>query len=256
MIYYYLFVMFIFGLCMGSFFLVVGTRLSEEKSIIKPNSHCTHCKKILKSRDLIPVFSYLLNRGKCRYCHTKIGAIYPIVEIMTGILFVITYIFFPAYSLNLMIGLILASLVIIISVSDFKYLIIPDEVLIVSATLIVIFRLIFSGFNSTLPYMLSGILAFVIMLLIKLIGDRVFKQESMGGADIKLLGVVGLALGLLPSLFVIFLGSFFALPIAIIILVKRKEHILPYGPFLAIATWILWLYMPQFGRLVDYLFMI
>lgn len=256
MIYYYLFVMFIFGLCMGSFFLVVGTRLSEEKSIIKPNSHCTHCKKILKSRDLIPVFSYLLNRGKCRYCHTKIGAIYPIVEVMTGVLFVITYIFFQTYSLNLMIGLILASLVIIISVSDFKYLIIPDEVLIASATLIVIFRLIFTGFNSTLPYMLSGILAFVIMLLIKLIGDRVFKQESMGGADIKLLGVVGLALGLLPSLFVIFLGSFFALPIAIIILVKRKEHILPYGPFLAIATWILWLYMPQFERLVNYLFMI
>ena len=256
MIYYYLFVMFIFGLCMGSFFLVVGTRLSEEKSIIKPNSHCTHCKKILKPKDLIPIFSYLLNRGKCRYCHTKIGAIYPMVEIMTGIIFVITYIFFPTYSLNLMIGIILASLVIVISVSDFKYLIIPDEVLIVSATLIVIFRLIFTGLNSTLPYLLSGILAFVIMLLIKLIGDRVFKQESMGGADIKLLGVIGLALGLLPSLFVIFLGSFFALPIAIIILVKRKEHILPYGPFLAIATWILWLYMPQFERLVDYLFMI
>lgn len=256
MIYYYLFVMFIFGLCMGSFFLVVGTRLSEEKSIIKPNSHCTHCKKILKPKDLIPIFSYLLNRGKCRYCHTKIGAIYPMVEIMTGVLFVFTYVIFPAYGLNLIIGLILASLVIIISISDFKYLIIPDEVLITAAILIIIIRIIFSGLVATLPYMLAGILAFLTMLTIKFLGDFFFKQESMGGADIKLLGVVGLALGLLPSLFVIFLGSFFALPIAIIILIKRKEHILPYGPFLAIATWILWLYMPQFERLVDYLFMI
>ena len=85
MIVYYIIIFFIIGLIMGSFFGVVGTRLSEGKSIIRPGSHCTYCNHELKWYELIPVFSYLIQGGKCRNCKKKLSVFYPIIELITGI---------------------------------------------------------------------------------------------------------------------------------------------------------------------------
>ena len=105
----YTVILFIIGLFMGSFYNVVGYRLPNKMSLIKPNSHCTNCKKELKWYHLIPVFSYLFLGGKCAYCKSKIGIIHPLVELITGILFAISYYSF-GFTWSFGIALIISSL--------------------------------------------------------------------------------------------------------------------------------------------------
>ena len=87
-------IIFIFGMVIGSFFNVLGYRLPKKESIVFPSSHCPNCKHKLNFRDLFPVLSYLFLKGKCRYCKIKISPIYPLIELITGILFVISYLIF------------------------------------------------------------------------------------------------------------------------------------------------------------------
>ena len=122
-----LFIIFISGLVLGSFYNVVGLRMPKEKSIAFPNSHCPKCKQFLIYRDNIPIFSYVLLKGKCRYCYLKISKVYPTIELLTGLLFL-----FAAYKMdqfNLLESLLLISLVIIITITDIHYYIIPNKLL-------------------------------------------------------------------------------------------------------------------------------
>lgn len=244
----------VLGLFMGSFFLVVATRLSEERSIVKPRSHCDNCKKTLTFKDLMPLISYLFSRGKCRYCQSEIGGLYPLIEICTGLLFAINYILFFNEPMAFIIGLVIASLIIIICVSDFKYLIIPDQVLIAAVVIIVFTRIYFEGIIGMFPYLAAGVIAFIAMLLIKLAGDFIFKKESMGGADIKLMFVSGLILGLFPSIMVIFLASILALPVAIMLYYKSNNNVLAFGPFITLAIYLLFIFAEQFDALTRYFF--
>ena len=134
---------FIIGLVMGSFFHVVGYRLPKGESILKPiYSYCPECGNRLGKRDLIPVLSYILSLGKCRHCKKKISIFYPVVEILTGLLFALCFHMFN-YSYEFYVGIILSSLFMIILVSDITYFIIPDEILIISSILIIILKLMF-----------------------------------------------------------------------------------------------------------------
>ena len=123
---YYCIVLFIFGITLGSFYNVVGYRIPKGESIIYPSSHCTNCNHKLKWYELIPVFSFLFLRGKCSKCHQKISWFYTIFEFLTGILFVISYIIFKNNILDFLVALTFISMIIIIFVSDYHYLIIPD----------------------------------------------------------------------------------------------------------------------------------
>ncbi len=119
---------FLFGMVFGSFFNVVGLRVPLKMSISYPPSHCTHCMHRLSALDLIPVFSYVFLKGKCRYCGEKVSPIYMVTELFTGILFAFAY-WMIGFTPELIVALLFISLLAIIVVSDIAYMIIPDKVL-------------------------------------------------------------------------------------------------------------------------------
>ena len=130
-------------------------------------------------------------------------------------------------------------MIIIIFVSDYHYLIIPDSVLIFFTLVLLIEIAIEIGITKIYIPIFSGIFSFISMYVIKLLGDFLFKKESMGGGDIKLLFVIGMVLGFPKALFSIFIGSIVGLPIAFIILMKNKDHVIPFGPLLGIGSLIM-----------------
>lgn len=224
--------------------MVVGMRLSNNESIIKPRSHCDKCKKVLSWYELIPVISYIIMGGKCSKCNNKVSIFYPLVELLSGTLFGLSYFAF-GLSYNLLISLVISSMVVIIFVSDFKYLIILDQPLIISIVLIIIIKYFSIGIVPTCKYVVSGLVLFLFMFTIKLLGDYFYKRESLGGGDIKLSLLIGLTLGIRLGFVAIVLASLLALPYALVITRKDKYREVPYGPFLILATFIVYLFMNQ-----------
>lgn len=223
---------FIIGTVFGSFYNVVGYRLPKGQSIVYPPSHCPNCNTKLGVLELFPIISYILQKGKCKHCKAKISAFYTVFEIITGLLFLLAYISF-GFSLKLIIALTFISMLIIIVVSDYNYMIIPDEVLIFFGIILGLEIFMINGPETFIKAVASGILAFITMFVIKKIGDIMFKKESMGGGDIKLMFIFGLVLGYPMAILSIFVGSIIGLPISLIMLKKNTEHIIPFGPFLA-----------------------
>lgn len=226
---------FIFGTVFGSFYNVVGDRIPAGKSIMFPGSHCTHCNHELKPLELIPIISYLFQGGRCRKCKTKISIVYPVFEFITGMIFVFCYLKFGVTS-DLIVPLTFISMLLIIIVSDFEYMIIPDEILVTFGVLLCFEIFILNGLSIFVLSLLDGLIAFFAMYIIKLIGDFIFKQESMGGGDIKLLFFFGLCLGWPNAIFSIFLASLIGFPISLVIMAIKKTNIIPFGPFLAIGA--------------------
>ena len=146
---YYGIVIFIFGLILGSFYTVVGERLPEGKSIVNPPSHCPNCNHRLGILELIPVFSFLFLGGKCKKCRSKIPVLSTIIEVLTAMLFLIAYIRF-GICIKLFIAIIFISMLVIIIVSDIRYMVICDEVLIIGNILIFILLIISIGFKASM----------------------------------------------------------------------------------------------------------
>ena len=232
---YFLIVFFIFGCVMGSFYHLVATRLSLDESIIFPASHCPKCNHKLKWYENIPIFSYIFLKGKCSECDSPIGLSYLVVEVITGLLFSVCFHSFKL-SFDLVIALIFVSALIIIIISDIEYMIILDEVLMVSTLLIVVLDLIFLGISETAMHIYGGVGAFMTIYAIKILGDKAFKKESLGGGDIKLMFLFGLVIGYPMSVCTIFLATFIAFPIALFILLSDRENIIPFGPFLSMSA--------------------
>lgn len=244
---------FFIGAILGSFYLVVGTRLPKGEDVLFSRSKCDSCGKPLKWYNLIPIFSYVFQGGKCTFCHKKIAGEHIIVEIATGLLFVFTYYYLPA-CYYFYVGLIISSLLIIIFVSDFKYMIILDSPLIISGILVIILKLIFYGLKLTLISIASGIALFCVMLLLFQLGKFLFKKEALGGGDIKLAFIMGLILDFKLGLTAIILSTFVALPYALASLEIKKNNEFPYGPFLAGSLFIVFYHYDKFLLLLDFLF--
>lgn len=219
---------------MGSFYTVVGLRIPKNESFLLSRSRCDECKHELSLLDMIPIFSYLFLRGKCRYCHVDIDKTSTYVELFTGILFAVSY-YSYGFTFDLPIALGIVSLLMIVLVSDLTYLIIPDSILIFFSIYFLIFQLINIGLKETLIHVLVGFFLFFVMYLIMIVGNRAFKRESMGGGDVKLMFIFGLILDPLLGTLTIFLGSFFALPMSLFLYFSNKEKVIPFGPFLLIA---------------------
>jgi prepilin signal peptidase PulO-like enzyme (type II secretory pathway) len=227
---------FVFGLVVGSFLNCVIYRLNTGESFLRGRSFCPYCKHILSWKDLIPIFSFLILKGKCRYCGKKISFQYPLVEISTGILFVL--IFSQTISdLRLTIyELIISCFLIVIFVYDLKHYLIPDQVIYPA----IIISLIFSFLNSKFQILNSIYSAFgasLFFLSIYLIS----KGKWLGFGDVKLAFFMGLFLGfpkILPALFLsFFLGAIIGIGL---ILAKKKtlKSEVPFAPFLVAGTFI------------------
>lgn len=229
---------FIIGLIFGSFFNVIGLRIPNGQSIVFPRSHCPNCQKTLSGFELIPVLSFLLQKGKCRNCHTKISPIYPFFELLTGILFAFSFYCF-GFTSELIVSLTLVSLLIIIVVSDYQYMIIPDKVLLFFAPLFIVER-IFIPLHPWWNPLLGAVVGFGLLLLI-----AVISKGGMGGGDIKLFAVLGIVLGGKLVLFAFFMATLFGAVFGIIgLLIKKVERgkPMPFGPYIAMGAIVSYFY--------------
>ena len=248
----YTVIFFILGTCLGSFYTVVGLRLPKKESFITKRSHCDNCKHDLSLLDMVPIVSYLLLRGKCRYCKKKVDSLSTYMELFTGILCALAYYTF-GFSYSLFIALGIIAMLAIISVSDITYFIIPDEVLIFFSGYFIIISALSSDLVSTLIHIFSGLVLFGFMYGIMLVGNHIFKKETLGGGDIKLMFVIGLVLNPFLGIVSIFIASFLALPISIIILWKKKQNLVPFGPFLVTSLLFIFFTKIDMNMIIDFI---
>lgn len=228
------------GLLFGSFYACMGYRIPNKISTVKKRSFCPKCKKQLKWYMNIPVFSYIFLRGKCGFCKEKINPVYLAVELTSAFLFFLAFELYintnPIDLSSFFLAIVLTSALMITIVSDFMYYYISDRVILVTLISAVLIRYISSGASVTLKFIISGVIMFAIMLLIKFIGDKILKKESLGGGDIKLVGVIGICIGLMPSFISLALASVFGLIFALFAKSDNKAGIVPFGPFLLLAA--------------------
>ncbi len=238
--------MFIFGAIVGSFLNVCIVRMPHEKSVVRPRSHCVHCKKQLLWHDNIPFVSYILLKGRCRFCGQKISPRYFLVELITAITFVVFYQYFgltallPAY-LTMVCGFIVATFV------DFEHRIIPDEISVggmiaglVFSALVPQLHNVSVGTDPILLVHLKSLGWSVVGTLVGggsiyamgMLGDFLFKKESMGGGDVKLMAMVGAFLGWKFAILTFFLAPFFGAVYGIVEKIRTKDTAIAYGPFL------------------------
>lgn len=262
---------FIFGSIIGSFLNVCIHRLPLEESIVKPGSHCCRCNKQIFWYDNIPFLSYLFLGGKCRFCKEKISSRYFLVELITAVMFLV---FFRLYGLNynffsciiFTAGLIIATFV------DIKHRIIPDEISLGGIVVGFILSLI-KGFiyrpssivyhpsvDSLLGILIGGGIIYLTGFFFDIVYFKILKRppiqgetESMGGGDVKLLAMIGAFLGWKRALLTFFIAPFLGVFIGILNLVTKKDHTIPYGPFLSLGALISLFWMDKVISLIFFM---
>lgn len=252
MFYYYLVLFLIFGLMVGSFLSVVVSRLETGETIWKGRSQCPGCKKKIKAYDLVPLLSFVVLKGRCRHCEKKIGAFYPLIEIITGVIFALLFYrfsdVFMGANMYLFFGLhilILASLIAVFFY-DWFYYIIPDKILIPIGAVVLVAALINTLLSRVLgldffvyvPNIWNLIFGIIIGGGLFLVFVLVSKEKWMGWGDVKLGAFLGAILGyplvLVALFFAFILGSIYS----IFLIVQKKKSmkdVVPFGPFLVLG---------------------
>lgn len=231
---FYLTLFFIVGMFFGSFFTVVGFRLPRGEDFIISRSRCDECKHELSLLEMIPILSFLFLGRKCRYCKSPINPLSTYMEFFTGLLFALSYYSF-GFTKDLYIALGIVSLFSIILVSDLNYLIIPDQVLVFFSIYFICIQVFRLGIIDTIYHIGFGVFLFFVMYSIMILGNKIYKKETLGGGDVKLMFVFGLVLDPLLGIVTVFLASFFALPLSLFLYFVNNEKVVPFGPFLLLA---------------------
>ena len=233
---------FLFGLVIGSFLNCVIYRIENNQSFLKGRSYCPKCKHTLSWQDIIPVFSFLFFKGKCNYCHKKISIQYPLVEIATGLAFLLIFNFLyqdnilPSW-INLAFLFYVACILIIIFVYDLKHYIIPDKVLFPAIAIVFLYQLIFSFRLLDFNPLWSGLAACAFFLFVFLVSGG----RWMGFGDVKLAFFMGLFLGYPNILVALFLAFFLGAIIGVGLIIfgnKNLKSEVPFGPFLITGTFL------------------
>ncbi|MCR1834199.1 prepilin peptidase [Oceanobacillus caeni] len=229
---------FVFGITFGSFFNVVGLRLPKNETFANDRSYCPSCKKQLQWYELIPVFSFLFQGGKCRNCKANISFIYPVVELFTGFLFAFSY-FKIGLQTELITAILLVSMLNIILVSDITYMLIPNKVLLFFLPFFLIMRMV-HPLDPWWSPIIGSIIGFGIIAIIIL-----FSRGGMGAGDMKLFGVLGIILGTQKVLLAFFLacliGAIIGMLFMIFKVIARKQPV-PFGPSIILAALISYFY--------------
>lgn len=233
---------FVLGAVMGSFLNCTAIRLVHKESFVKGRSHCMSCGHELSAPDLVPIFSFLFLRGKCRYCGKKLSPRYLIAEIVSAVVFVSIVLRF-GLTLRMAELLCLAAMLLCISFCDLEDYTIPDSLVIITIAIRLVFLAIrfFTDREECLSLLLPSLIgAFSIslpLLIIVLITEKVLKREAMGGGDIKLLFAIGCYFTWDVNLFGIFAACLVGILFAAIAK-KRKGEAFPFGPSIAAGAWI------------------
>lgn len=243
---------FLFGTAIGSFLNVLIYRIPRRISIIHPGSSCPRCRRPIEWYENIPIVSFLALRGRCRGCHQPISIHYPLVELLTGILFLVLFLrhglrfefFFYIYFFCALI---------VISGIDFTHQIIPDLFSMSGIAVGLLFQILEGNF-------LAGLIGMVfgggLILLIRVIGGRVYKKEVMGMGDVYLTAMIGSFVGFPVIIPAIFLGALTGAVLGIIFIVstqQSRESPIPFGPFLSIGGVLVVLFHTHVIRFFAYL---
>jgi leader peptidase (prepilin peptidase)/N-methyltransferase len=252
---------FILGLIIGSFLNVCIYRLPREESIVYPGSHCTSCKKSISFYHNIPILSYMFLGGRCSHCNSKISFSYPLVEILSGLLFVATLWKFGMI-LDTLFYLLFISGLIVITFVDLKHMIIPNVITYPGILVGILYNALTTNWQNSLELvsnfsfgfqnffellnevpildsLFGVILGGGILLLIAYTYEIIRKRQGMGMGDVKLLALIGAFLGWQGVFFVIFLSSILGSIVGLSIIITRKgdlKYALSFGPFLSIAA--------------------
>ena len=246
---YFTFVVFMFGACLGSFLNVCIYRIPAELSVVKPRSRCPKCLTNLAWRDNIPILGWLMLRGKCRYCKASISVRYPSIELLTAILFVLVWLRFP-YDLLLapywllVFGLVLGSFV------DIDEMWIPDRCTIGGMILGPVLSFLIPSMHGAegpvaglLQSFIGMAAGFGLFWSISLLGRLILKKDAMGFGDVKLMGALGAFLGWESVIFITFVSSLLGAVIGISFIAAGKKELqskIPFGPYIALAA-IIWM---------------
>lgn len=223
------------GAVMGSFLNCAAGRMAKDQPFIKGHSRCPACGHDLGVLDLIPVFSWIFLGGKCRHCRAKISPRYLITELMFAALTVACLLYFQSPALCIRNWVMICCLF-TLSLVDFESQIIPNGTLLFAAVAWAAAEpFLFESWEKTVAHVLSGVVIGGGLLLISMVMDKVLQRESLGGGDVKLFAVVGLYLGLLPSLFTLILSCILGLAVNLPRQRGNSEPF-PFGPWIAIAT--------------------
>ncbi|WP_313119240.1 prepilin peptidase [Proteiniclasticum ruminis] len=231
---------FILGTLIGSFLNVVVYRVPREESLSFPPSHCPSCNTRLKAYDLVPVVSYLFLGGKCRTCKTAISIRYPLVEMLTGLLFLVTVMKFGV-SLEALKYLIVISLLLPVALIDYDHTIIPDRLnvgifLTALSFLLLEVYLGNAAFRDLLNPLYGMVLGGGFFLFI-----AVVTKGAMGGGDIKLMAALGFLFGTADTLLLMFLSFIIGGALSSLLLllkIKKRKDYIPFGPFICVSAFI------------------
>ncbi len=218
---------------MGSFFNVCIYRIPRKESIVFPPSHCPKCGTSLKFYDNIPIASYILLRGRCRYCKEKISPLYPLVELLTGVLYVGVFIYYGSDLLSFFTFLVFISFLIVISFIDLEHMIIPNILVLPGIFVGLLFSFMRGEYfflDSLCGLLTGGVIIFLIVFLSK---------GGMGEGDIKLSAMIGSFLGVKLTVIALLLSFIVGGIVGIVLLtlkIKGRKDPIPFGPFLTLGA--------------------
>jgi len=228
------------GLCVGSFLLCAVSRSAEHRSFLTGRSRCDACGHVLGASELIPVFSYLFQKGRCRHCGAKIPLSCPLTELASAAVFVSA---FAARGLTAGTAelLLLGILLLWISINDAVTMEIPDAAILAGIAVSLVFVLLSGDILHTLLLsLLGGVSISVPVLLLVLVYEKIRKTEAMGGGDIKLLFMTGLYFSWQLNLMAVIFACVYGILAAILHNLGNKDGVhqpFPFGPAIAAGTW-------------------
>lgn len=235
-------IVFIFGSIVGSFLNVCIYRLPKGESIVSPPSRCPHCEKRIPYYYNIPLLSYIYLLGRCRFCKGPISFRYFAVELISALSFLFLFNHFSSKLIFVSMSLLVISLI-VASFIDLEYELIPDVITLPGLGIGIIISFILPHLQGTDIHLLAlrkSILGSAVgagsIYAIGLLGKAIFKKESMGGGDIKLMAMIGAFLGWEKALLTFFVAPFFGSVVGIVLKIKEKKEYIPYGPYLSLAA--------------------
>lgn len=228
----------LFGACFGSFISMASYRLPKREDILFKKSYCPICNTALKLKSLIPIFSWIFQKGKCSMCGAKISIRYPLIEIMTAIFFVLSYFKF-GFSLNTVIVDLIVVVCFTMFVADLETYTLPD--LLQISLLILTLTFVYNNYYDIFYSVLSAFIYFITIYLAAFIVGKWKQKDALGGGDIKFITIVGLILGLQNITIFLFLAGLFGVIFGLIWKKYKKNEYFPFGPAL-IASFLLLLF--------------
>ncbi|MFA6472161.1 MAG: prepilin peptidase [Candidatus Latescibacterota bacterium] len=228
-------------------------RLPRGESIVFPASHCPHCLTPIQYRDNIPILGYLLLRGRCRTCHTHISIQYPVIEFITAFFFAALFSLYGV-SVNFVSEAVLVCILLVALITDLQYMIIPDRLTFPGAFIGLAFSLRF-GWHGLLRSFEGALVGLAILFIMSLIGKILYKKESMGVGDYKLITVTGFFLGPLfngcAMVLAITIGGIWG-TIQLISGKKEGKDEIPFAPFIAAGCFLVMLFRKQILILLEH----